>query len=99
MAEWPEDNGVAVVGAKTITIAVPKPNFKFVFHQLDGNGWGNGPVVGSLDFNGPEMKFEGNAEESAKVFFDYVAKCFDQRLKMEYDRGYEDAKQQLGSQK
>jgi hypothetical protein len=36
--------------------------------------------VGLLDFNGPIMIFTGDADESAKVFFDFVAERFAQRL-------------------
>lgn len=39
--------------------------------------------VGKLDFNGPEMIFTGDAEESAKVFMDWLAKAFTGRLKVE----------------
>ena len=51
-------------------------NFNITF----SNGGGQ---IGTLDFNGPEMKFTGNAEESAKVFFNYIAQQFSQRLKDE----------------
>ena len=40
--------------------------------------------VGLLDFNGPVMTFEGDADESAKVFFDYVAERFDMSKKREW---------------
>ena len=40
-------------------------------------------IMGTLDFNGPEMVFTGNAEESAKVFFDWIAKSFAGRLEEE----------------
>ena len=33
--------------------------------------------LGELDFSGNVMKFEGNAEESAKIFFKYVSDLFD----------------------
>ena len=42
-----------------------------------------GETVGTLDFNGPEMVFTGNADESAKVFLDFFAKHFSNRLKQE----------------
>lgn len=96
MAEWPNEK---LTVEKNLVVGEIKRNHTITFHRLDENGWSNGELVGTLDFNGPKMKFEGEAEEGARVFFDYVAKFFEQRLKMEYDRGYEDAKQQLGSQK
>ena len=93
MAGWHEAKvTVPIETLNSITIAKLKPNYSFSFYQPDANGWANGPRVGSLDFNGPEMKFEGNADESAKVFFDYVAKHFRDRLREEYTRGYNDAK-------
>lgn len=45
--------------------------------------------VGRLDFNGPEMVFTGKADESAKVFFDYIAQCFAERLKAGRDEAVE----------
>jgi hypothetical protein len=39
--------------------------------------------IGVLDFSGPEMKFTGLADQSAKVFFDFVAKLFTARLESE----------------
>lgn len=39
--------------------------------------------IGKLDFNGPAMTFEGNAEESAKKFFDFIAHSFSDRLNKE----------------
>ncbi len=56
------------------------PSYNMTFSNTDG-------VIGTLDFNGPEMVFTGKAEESAKVFFDFVAKCFAQRLaELEQDK-------------
>lgn len=90
MVGWSEDN---TVKAEVIyTLSDIKPNHKFIFHP-PGVGH-TGPAIGSLDFNGPEMKFEGNADESAKVFFEYVAKYFHERLREEYQRGYNDAKKE-----
>ena len=53
-----------------------KPNYNMVFH----NG---GKQVGVLDFNGPEMVFNGDMNESAKVFFDFIASAFKGRLEQE----------------
>lgn len=91
MAGW--HDSLTVKGeVNYITSAKVRPNYKFIFHGVNSMGWPNGPAIGSLDFNGPEMKFEGSADESAKVFFDYVAKHFRDRLREEYTRGYNDAK-------
>ena len=48
-------------------------------------------VVGILDFDGPTLKFEGNAEASAVEFFAELSKQLRQRLDEEYQRGYKDA--------
>lgn len=53
-----------------------KPNYNMTFH----NG---GKQVGALDFNGPEMTFTGDADESAKLFFDFIARSFKARLEKE----------------
>lgn len=66
-----------------------KPNHSISFHSTQDNGF-IAQEIGRLDFNGPCLVFEGNAEESALVFIDYVAKHFEERLKQEYQRGYED---------
>ena len=54
-----------------------KPNHNISFHNQDGK------QVGTLDFNGPEMVFTGDADESAKVFFDFIANAFKARLDQE----------------
>jgi len=46
--------------------------------------------VGVLDFNGPGLLFEGNAEMSAIIFIDWIAKIFSERLKEEYEHGLAD---------
>jgi hypothetical protein len=43
----------------------------------------DGRRIGRLDFNSGVMVFEGDAEESAKVFFDALAEKFADRLKEE----------------
>lgn len=54
-----------------------KPNYNITFST------DKVAEIGRLDFNGPAMKFTGNAEESARVFFDWLAKYFAERLKQE----------------
>ena len=54
-----------------------KPNHNISFHN------NNGQEVGKLDFNGSALVFTGDAEESAKVFIDWVARCFHGRLEEE----------------
>jgi hypothetical protein len=53
-----------------------KPDYNIAFHN-------NGKEIGKLDFNGPALVFTGNAEESAKVFIDWIAGSFAARLEEE----------------
>jgi hypothetical protein len=58
-----------------------KPDYNISFHRVvDGR---NTDVVGKLDFNGPELVFTGDADESAKVFIEWIATAFKGRLQDE----------------
>lgn len=59
------------------------PNYNMTFNNKDGQ------EVGRLDFNGDTMKFIGNADESARVFFDWIAESFASRLLQERKREYQ----------
>jgi hypothetical protein len=59
-----------------LQVANFKPNYNLTFHR-------DGKEVGKFDFNGPELIFEGDAAESAKVFIDCVANAFHGRLEQE----------------
>jgi hypothetical protein len=59
-----------------ITLLEMKPNYNITYYR-------NGKQIGVLDFNGPEMVFTGDADESAKVFFDFIAGWFKARLEQE----------------
>jgi hypothetical protein len=48
--------------------------------------YSDGRRIGRLDFNSGVMVFEGDAEESAKVFFDALAEKFADRLKEEREK-------------
>ena len=63
-------------GSFFLTASNIKPNYNVTFSNEDRN-------IGRLDFNGDVMVFEGDAEESAKVFFNYLAERFANRLKEE----------------
>ena len=52
----------------------------------------DGQIIGTLDFNGWVMTFEGAAEESAINFFHLVSQMFSQRLDEEYQRGLNERK-------
>jgi len=86
MQSWDEKD--VLVPTSQLTLQVSKPNYNITFSNREGL------QIGALDFNGGAMVFEGNAEESAIVLFDFVAHYFDQRLKDEYQRGYEAAKKE-----
>ena len=62
-----------------------KPNHLLSFNNKEGEN------VGGFDFNGAEMVFTGQADESAKIFVDWVATVFAGRLSEEYLRGRTDA--------
>jgi hypothetical protein len=66
----------ATVPDKILSIGNTKPNYNISFHN-------NGKEVGKLDFNGPALVFTGEAEESAKVFVDWIAQSFAGRLEEE----------------
>ena len=71
--DWTE----AKLPSPVFTLSDTKPNHNVTFHNQDGK------QVGELNFNGPEMVFTGNADESAKVFFDKIARSFKARLEQE----------------
>lgn len=54
-----------------------KPSYTITMHRPDRE------VAGKLDFNGPKLIFTGDAEESAKVFMNYLTMVWDKRLQEE----------------
>ena len=64
-----------------------KPDYSMKFHNPEGE------LIGKLDFNGGVMTFDGNAEESAIVFFHHVSQMFSKRLDEEYQRGLTERKE------
>jgi len=85
MAGWHEAK-LTVPADKPLSFAKPKPNYNITFHNNRDTG-GLGTQVGRMDFNGPEMVFEGDAAESAKVFIDWIAHAFKGRLEEEREAG------------
>lgn len=80
MTEW-DTSKLSVPVDQHLSIGNIKPNYNITFHRVvEGR---NTDVVGKFDFNGPELVFEGDAAESAKVFVDWVANAFEGRLKEE----------------
>lgn len=69
-----------------MSFEVPKPNYTIKFLNAENE------EVGTLDFNGPGLTFEGNAEQGAIVFIDWMAKKFKERLDAEYQRGFNEGK-------
>lgn len=86
MAGWHDTKLTVPVGQ--LQIADLKPNYTITFHNNLEAG-GSGKQVGRMDFNGPEMVFEGDAAESAKVFIDWIATAFKGRLQEERDKELE----------
>jgi hypothetical protein len=66
---WEETTG-------NLSIRETKPNYNITFNR-------DNKQVGVLDFNGPEMTFSGDMDESAKAFLDWVANAFKGRLDQE----------------
>lgn len=60
-----------------------KPSYTIQFTNTNG-------VVGTLDFNGPELVFTGDADESAKALIKWVDTYFQQRLKEEQKKVFEE---------
>ena len=69
-----------------LQVANFKPNYNLTFHR-------DGQEIGKFDFNGPEMIFEGDAAESAKVFIDCVANAFHGRLEEEREVGRKESQE------
>ena len=80
ITDYPMNIKDLVVETNTKSLSLTKyelsTNYNVEFH-IDGRR------IGRLDFNSGVMVFEGDAEESAKVFFDLLAKYFADRLKQE----------------
>ena len=57
-----------------VQIGRQEPNHNIVFHGP------NGKEVGRLDFNGEQVKFDGQADVSAEVFIEWVRKTFHTRV-------------------
>lgn len=73
---------LSVPAGQALSIGNIKPDYNISFHNNTDTS-GAGKMVGKLDFNGPEMVFEGDAAESAKVFIDWIATAFKGRLEEE----------------
>lgn len=57
-----------------LSVAAPTPNYNIQFFR-------DTKLVGTLDFNGPIVKFEGDADDSATIFFDALATKWPERVK------------------
>ena len=66
----PKEPVTGFVTAATPMMLNYKPLRNVTFHGKDGE------LVGKLDWTDGPMTFEGNVEESAKVFFDTVIKNY-----------------------
>jgi hypothetical protein len=70
------NNEFTYTGTGQLPLHAPAKNHNITFHN-------EGKEIGKLDFNGHEMVFTGDAEESAKVFIDWIARSFAGRLEDE----------------
>jgi len=57
----------------SVQIGAQKQNHNIVFHGPSGK------EIGRFDFNGDEMKFDGQADTSAKVFVEWARRTFADR--------------------
>lgn len=64
-----------------VRLHAPKPDYNITFHNTIDD---KQVKIGRLDFNGAMLKFEGNADDSARVFFDSLAVNFRKRLDDEH---------------
>lgn len=74
-----------VPAGQTFSIGTPTPNHCVHFYNSDGK------TVGALNFNGAELVFTGDADESAKIFIDCAAQWFSERLKQERKAALQEA--------
>ncbi len=78
----------SVPNGHMFTLSDVKPSYTFSFHNGD-------KTVGTLDFNGPELRFTGDTDASAKIFVDMIADTFVGRLKREREKALEEAAQEV----
>ena len=70
------DTGIYKDGVKYEgEISFFKPDYSIKFHKDNGN-----KEIGCLDFNSDKLKFEGDMEESAKIFMDYLLTAFNNKI-------------------
>jgi hypothetical protein len=67
-------NNTANQTLSSVQIGAQKQNHNIVFHGP------NGKEVGRFDFNGGELKFDGQADISALVFIEWARKTFNERV-------------------
>jgi hypothetical protein len=67
-------NNTANQTLNSVQIGAQRQNHNIVFHGP------NGKEVGRFDFNGGELKFDGQADISAQVFIEWARKTFNERV-------------------
>jgi len=67
-------NNTSTQTLNAVQIGAQKQNHNILFHGP------NGKEVGRFDFNGEEMKFDGQADVSAQVFIEWARKTFTERV-------------------
>ena len=68
------DNNTTITRQDNLSVFSLAPSLPFVLTFSDGNS-----KIGSLTMVGGQLRFEGNADASAKVFFDYLVKLWGDR--------------------
>ena len=71
-----KDVTVPIHKSETFNFSGFNPNYSMMFHR-------DGKTIGTLDFNGSQMTFSGDMEDSAKIFFEFIAGSFKNRLEQE----------------
>ena len=66
-------NNTASQTLNAVQIGAQKQNHNIVFHGPSGK------EIGRFDFNGDEMKFDGQADTSAQVFIEWARRTFADR--------------------
>jgi len=61
-------------GEPVVEFKTPKPVFNMAFHNEE-------KTVGTLDWSDGVLKFTGDIEESAKLFFEFLKPLMDHYLK------------------
>lgn len=74
--DWNTDGALPLIELARLSVNNSKPDYNMQFYR-------DGKIIGTLDFNGPQMKFSGDLDDSACIFFEFIADSFKERLEQE----------------